>query len=388
LGETVLNSDVLDVAIGLFLIFFVFATLTSGVTEGIQWILHQRADFLLRGLRNLLSGTTATAGESKMSSGQLSTALNSPAGSPAPAITTADIVNGILTHPAVTALAKTGNVSGGTPLTKKSAPSYLPSRIFGRVMVDVLTPPGETDPDLQEIRTAVDRLPAGCPARGACLGFITNAQGSVDRFRLQVEEWYDDQMARVSGWFSRRARLWSALIALVIAFAFNINPITISRTLYTDPSTRDLVVAQTANGSQCDPTDVDCITKQVKLVQGTQLPIFWHASATCSVPGASCSWWEAHGLSDVGGWAIAVIGLLLGALAIAMGAPFWFDLLGKVASLRSSGPKPAEAAAPPTLMVAPIQPGPSSEAPVVAKPLVTTSLEGTPAPEPGVETES
>jgi hypothetical protein len=34
-------------------------------------------------------------------------------------------------------------------------------------------------------------------------------------------------------------------------------------------------------------------------------------------------------------------GLLLSMVAVAQGAPFWFDLLGRVTSVRSTGPKPA-----------------------------------------------
>jgi hypothetical protein len=39
---------------------------------------------------------------------------------------------------------------------------------------------------------------------------------------------------------------------------------------------------------------------------------------------------------------VAVLGWLLTALAASLGAPFWFDLLNKVANLRSAGPNPDE----------------------------------------------
>ena len=37
------------------------------------------------------------------------------------------------------------------------------------------------------------------------------------------------------------------------------------------------------------------------------------------------------------------IGLVLTAAAVTLGAPFWFDLLGKVARVRSAGARPAKA---------------------------------------------
>ena len=35
-----------------------------------------------------------------------------------------------------------------------------------------------------------------------------------------------------------------------------------------------------------------------------------------------------------------ILGWSLSGLAIAMGAPFWFDVLGKVVNVRNTGPKP------------------------------------------------
>jgi hypothetical protein len=40
--------------------------------------------------------------------------------------------------------------------------------------------------------------------------------------------------------------------------------------------------------------------------------------------------------------ALSVVGWLLTAMAASLGAPFWFDVLKKVAHLRSSGPNPTE----------------------------------------------
>jgi hypothetical protein len=42
----------------------------------------------------------------------------------------------------------------------------------------------------------------------------------------------------------------------------------------------------------------------------------------------------------VGSWLIKLLGLLITVLALSLGAPFWFDALTRLASLRQSGPKP------------------------------------------------
>jgi hypothetical protein len=47
---------------------------------------------------------------------------------------------------------------------------------------------------------------------------------------------------------------------------------------------------------------------------------------------------------DAGGWLLKLLGWLITVFALSFGAPFWFDVLGKVVNMRSSGPKPAGAA--------------------------------------------
>jgi hypothetical protein len=59
--------------------------------------------------------------------------------------------------------------------------------------------------------------------------------------------------------------------------------------------------------------------------QLSTLPVGWHAE---SIPAG----FEA--------WAAALLGWALTAAAISLGAPFWFDLMGRVARLRGTGNRP------------------------------------------------
>jgi hypothetical protein len=38
---------------------------------------------------------------------------------------------------------------------------------------------------------------------------------------------------------------------------------------------------------------------------------------------------------------LSIVGWLATVLAICLGAPFWFDILNKIANLRGTGPKPS-----------------------------------------------
>ncbi|MFQ6027733.1 MAG: hypothetical protein ACE5Q6_09600, partial [Dehalococcoidia bacterium] len=49
---------------------------------------------------------------------------------------------------------------------------------------------------------------------------------------------------------------------------------------------------------------------------------------------------------DLWGWLIKLGGILFTAVAVSLGAPFWFDLLNKFVNLRSGGNKPPKASDP------------------------------------------
>jgi len=76
------------------------------------------------------------------------------------------------------------------------------------------------------------------------------------------------------------------------------------------------------------------------------LPIGWGTVADCAAPARACNWWDQRGiLSRHGGsgWQVVLvlIGFLITIIALVPGARFWFNLLSKLGSLRSTGPKPA-----------------------------------------------
>jgi hypothetical protein len=55
--------------------------------------------------------------------------------------------------------------------------------------------------------------------------------------------------------------------------------------------------------------------------------------------------WPDSGGGDLGSWywLKKIFGLLISVLAVSLGAPFWFDVLDKLNSIRSSGIKPKAA---------------------------------------------
>lgn len=278
------------------------------------------------------------------------------------------LVAQIMAHPLVGVTSKAGQRpanAGDAPLTnrqRRQLPSYVSGRSFARALIDVIVPNANGVTTMSQIRDAIEKTPAGeIPSvlRSALLSMAKDADNAADdiaRFRTTVEHWYDDQMARVSGWYKRHIRWVSLGIGLGIVLVFNLNVLTIARSIYTDEAVRGSVVTKATEASSCGKkTPAECLQDlrgNIGSVRGAGLPIGWTKVQRCVDPKSDCNWFEDRGLwvHNGRGWLSQLVGLgliLLGwgimVIALLPGANFWFDILGRLGTLRASGPKPKTA---------------------------------------------
>jgi hypothetical protein len=183
--------------------------------------------------------------------------------------------------------------------------------------------------------------------RKSLIRIIETARSETDRYdkalataRLATERWFDDAMDRVSGWYKRQTQLIILGLALVVSFGFNLDTITITNTLYRDDTVRQLLVAQaearfqdgsdpeaTISGGGSEPTN------NPVNIENLDIPLGWSA-----VDFPHCCL----------GWVVKFSGLLFTSLAVALGAPFWFDLLDRLVSLRGAGRSPQRSTSAPS----------------------------------------
>jgi hypothetical protein len=88
------------------------------------------------------------------------------------------------------------------------------------------------------------------------------------------------------------------------------------------------------------------LERQVSDAAQAGLPLGWGIVPACALPNAGCSLWERYGITPPGDgspWQVILflIGFLATIVALAPGAQFWFGLVVKLNSLRSTGPPPA-----------------------------------------------
>jgi hypothetical protein len=315
-----LNGPALEVAIGLAFVFFLLSIVASAITEGIAWVTNQRAKTLEKGLKGMF-GDDAIAEQ-------------------------------VLAHP----LAKTDM----SPAVADRKPSYLSPRNFGLALTDTLKEKGvegkekgveesekgveesekgaaDGDDSLAKVSAGVKAVRAEAPPLGRQLHALVEESGDGDLadFRKAAERWFDDGMDRVSGIYKRWAQKIAVITALVVAIALNASAVRVAERLADDPTVRSAVVTG-AEGSVTRRKDAPKVTGEaaqdaVQELETLETPILWSG--------------DNNPFESASAFLLALAGWLITALAISLGAPFWFDALGKLAHLKTSGRKPEPGAA-------------------------------------------
>jgi hypothetical protein len=374
------NSGIIDLAIGLAFVFAVTAAISSVVTELIARFLGLRGAYLLRGLRELVDGDGSVVTDLAQATADYQETKAIMAGPPAqgePA--TLSATSALLGSPILSNQGMTGQISSRTlvlppaasPATRpaaakaagprnpwnrwsqsRSLPSYISSRSFAEAVVNLLVPSATDETTMTTIQQSLARLPASMPTLASSLqALAANAGDDVATFRTFVENWYDDHMDRVSGWYKRHVAKITLLVGAILILLLNINTLTIGRALYTESTLAAAVSSVAAQSTPC-PVSQDqqaCLLNlegRLSSAAAAGLPVGWGTVPACSQAKARCGWLEQRGiLSRHGGsaahLALIIIGFLLTITAIVPGARFWFGLLSKIGSIRATGPKPA-----------------------------------------------
>ncbi len=221
-------------------------------------------------------------------------------------------------------------------------PSYIPPRMFALALLDTLAPPVDgSDADVIEQAQRLVASSSCPPALKTWLqDALTEAKGERDKLLASLEKSFDAVMDRVSGWYKRMSTIWIVFFAVLLVGATNADTYAIGQRLWKDEAVRNALVAEAAKlpaGTSCpegqsdqgqaadgqqDESPLDRAAACVNKVKELGLPFGWAAENRAH----STSQWLGKG----GGWLLTVFALMLG-------APFWFDTLGKLARLRLTG---------------------------------------------------
>jgi hypothetical protein len=308
------GSEILDVAIGLIFIFILMSVIGAAIREVIEAKVKSRAAYLEHGIRELL--------HDKSGSGLASDFYKHP------------LIHSLFSN-AYTPPAKPAQRPG---LLARGGewPSYIPAKNFARALMDMaahgtVTDDVSSDPamppiTIESLRTNILNLHNHAVQRVLLLA-IDSARGDLDVAQKNIEEWYESAMDRVSGWYKRSTQWILFFIGLVLAVGLNVNTLAIGDYLYWNEGARAALVAR-AEGAAANPATVSNYDAAKKELDELRLPIGWTDGGAPRRTHERFSWW--------GDRVAPVLGWLLTALAVTLGAPFWFDTLNKVMVIRST----------------------------------------------------
>jgi hypothetical protein len=318
------GSSILDIAIGVVFIFLLLSVFASTINELILSLANMRGKELLLGIQTLLDDKSETG-----------------------------LAQKVYNHGQVFGLFR-----GKFDLKKRgNLPSYIPAENFAIALLDSIAQPfSEVTshvPPLQpvatvthEFETAVTALAANVATEkvGKPLASMMAMAGN-DAVKLQksVEAWYNSGMDRVSGWYKYRTQWILFWVGLVLAVSMNADTIGIVRQLSKDSTLRQSIVAAaqaapdtvSPKASAEEPIDkrIEAAKDSFDRISDLGMPIGWPqgdpAAKTPMEKIAKCFGWITGRPSMLLGW-------LLSAIAISLGAPFWFDALNKIMVVRST----------------------------------------------------
>jgi len=248
-------------------------------------------------------------------------------------------------------------------VTKSSRkPVYISSELFTDVLVDLIVDCNTNDEASSGKKVNIKSFKKNLKEtkllnQGLQRVFLQYLEGSdtLKDVKDKIGRWYDEAQERLIGTFKKSLQIWIFVISLVLVCATNADTIKLASYLYNNPDTRlaiakkvDLLVQDTIvinNLTKIDTTIIDSLTRMEQKeilnkidhdlktleelndeLQEVSIPIGW-----ANEKFDSYSFWDI--LKKIGG-------LLLSVFAVSLGAPFWFDILNKLANLRSSGTKP------------------------------------------------
>lgn len=246
------------------------------------------------------------------------------------------------------------------PILRARQPSYLPPQVVADALTDILR-------QADAFRTG--NIDGGLGAVWRTSG------GDLAVFRTKFITWFDEGTARESGAYKRRTQRWLLIYGLVLAVGLNVDTLSIARHLWENRASQEVAeIAAKAQARVVADSEVpseekasrDAFNELLVELKDLKLPIGWSSADGCMIARASIP--LILRLPGIG-WlfevfcrpAVAVgatapevavsadgkpvsparwLGWLMTALAVSVGAQFWFDMLGKVVGLRATGRRP------------------------------------------------
>ena len=221
---------------------------------------------------------------------------------------------------------------------KRESPSYISDKSFQSILFDTILK-GE---GMDKLESKIEELPDE-DLKNVLKQFLEESDHKLDDFKLKVRGWYNDIMDRASGWYKKFTQKILVGVGLTIAIVFNADTLAIYERLESDPAALAAVV-NLAEDFVSQNEDADLTSEENAEFQGKVDEIkslidnqIEAVKSPLGLGWKNVTWEDA---TDVPTVLRKLLGWIVTALAVSLGAPFWFDLLRKMVNIRQSGRVP------------------------------------------------
>jgi hypothetical protein len=330
----------LDILIGLSVVMLLVSMIVTVLTQFIIGLFQMRGKHLLGGIADLLA--------------QIQPGM--------PREIAEKIAEAVLSHPLVSDVnGKLGSVIHREELTKLllelgsgEGPQDLPKdakdQLVKALAANGAGTPEEIKQKLQNVRSLALQLELAHPElTNAARARIAMLEQASSQLIGKINLWFDQTMDRVSGRFTASTRLVTFVVGLLIALILQLDTGALVSRLSIDESTRKALI-DTATGLTTTPvasagqsnTAGENVPKQSNPVPSEAFSFSSPADQravrdlmTSNIIGVPTSWNDWWGRWDWDNALMKIIGILLTAVLLSLGAPFWYNALQNLVKLRS-----------------------------------------------------
>lgn len=150
-------------------------------------------------------------------------------------------------------------------------------------------------------------------------------------FLAKLNAWFDPTIDRVKDHFTAHARIWTVLAALIVAAALQLDAIGLINRLSVDDKLREALVQDViAHPEKYDPSKqpAGSPSDQLNALKNLKLDELTTAQLI-ELPVSYTAWWEKWRSPT------QIVGVIISAVLMSLGAPFWYEMLKNLVRLRS-----------------------------------------------------
>ena len=123
-------------------------------------------------------------------------------------------------------------------------PAYIPARTFALALMDILNQAKASGPGIMpSISETLRNSTSTGNAFTAIDALALRAGDDPQIFQGYLEDWYNDAMDRVSGWYKKHVQNILLVIAVLLSVTFNVDSIRMGRMLWIEPTLRQTLSA-------------------------------------------------------------------------------------------------------------------------------------------------